>query len=376
MLILSARGGAAWLRLIAGAAMLAGAIVMLASAGAAQAENMSYPSSYHHHGAHDFSLLTYNVFARPLVVHDGQLERLLRIPRAIVRRADSRKDPIDAILFQEAFLSGTRTHNRFVAGLRRRGFSYITRVFGGSADLSFKFIDSGLFVASRWPITKQRGHVFSACDGFDCLAQKGVLYVRIVKTVDGVTQTYHLLTTHMQSSDTAAARAIRARQAAEIKKFINTLAIPRRQAVIIAGDLNVDRLHHPSEFRRLLRRLKAVSPASTNAVVPTFNSRSNVLVGSDSTARAGGCEDSYNKTMHCKCCRRQLLDYLLYLRTHRKPRSASQTTIRLKTTRRYSVCMSAPMQPYYVSGASAGCLRTWRIRDLSDHYPVLARFRF
>jgi hypothetical protein len=385
-----------------------------------------------------FNLLNWNIFARPFIAtHDGQIERMAHIPRAL---AGLNKGHVDAVVFEEAFLtgdvpSGPNAHrNQFLRNLKRAGFGHWT---GLTPAKGTEFINGGVFIASRWPIVKQRHTTYKDCKGSDCMAAKGVVYAKIKKAVAGKTEYYHVFGTHMQAWHTPKKRAIRIKQAHQMRKFISGMKLPKSAIVLMAGDMNEDLLHtlewlgeapacgakksdckkngmtyvksnkrgngkacvtgekvlckkkmidfgtraatyRGTEFaQKLIDAVGGELPKRIGNRKATSNPTDNELAGSDGAAGDHGCDNSYVKTGKCTCCHKEFLDYILFSKKHRRPTAASYQILRPRAERAFPACMSAPGQPYYVHSFSPFCKRTWKnLRNLSDHYPVLGRFDF
>jgi len=264
-----------------------------------------------------FDVLSYNVYLRPTTLFvNGQNIRARLIPPQI--------RGYDAIVFQEAFDDGAR--RRLLAPLRRE-YPYQTRVLGTDSGV---VQDGGVVIASRWPIVSQRQVLFgSACEGSDCLSDKGVLYAAINKGG----RIYHVFGTHLDADDAVT----RSRQLRIMQSFVRRINPPRTDAVFYAGDFNIDRRSRSrTEYTAMLRRLNAVAP------------RANGLRFSHD----GRISDLYNGG-------RQLLDHVFYSRVHRRP-IQSLNTVRM-------VRASEEWKELVVETAR------W---DLSDHFPVQGHFEF
>nr|MDQ3959830.1 hypothetical protein [Pseudomonadota bacterium] len=70
------------------------------------------------------------------------------------------------------------------------------------------------------------------------------------------------------------------------------------------------------------------------------------------------------------------VDHVLPSAVHQQPREASMETVALRTEREFAICYEAKLQPYYVAPDAPTCTRTVYVRDLSDHYPVIGRFKY
>ncbi len=305
-----------------------------------------------------FNVLSYNIFDRPFIIsHDGQRERVCRIPGQIFRQIAS-KNSIDAIVIQEAFTEGCRSGAELRTLLSYYGFAYSTATIDQASSLS----NGGLFIASKWPIQLSKQDVFESCTGSDCLAAKGAIYARIDKKVTGKgsTMTYHLFGAHFNAWGGKKQTKVRLKQAKQLGSFINRQHIPTTEAVIIAGDLNIDKhdkTSDQSEVTGVLNTMHAAMPVITGDQHYTTNPVHNPLaIESESSP--------------------QWLDYVLYSKQHLKPVESSIQAIALRTAKEFKACMKARLQPYDVYPDSQWCKKTASLTDLSDHYPVLGRFKY
>ncbi len=235
---------------------------------------------------------------------------------------------------------------RYPFQVRSLGCASLPRPFGSGLRLS----GGGVAIVSRWPIEQVaeqsfRGHLCFS----DRLGDKGVLYVRVNK--DG--RRVHVFGSHTQAEadpvfggvhrtlggDPASAfEQNRQANYTIIKQFIDRLEIAAGEPVIVAGDLNVDRVNQPEPFRQMLATLDAALPERRKGHPFTFDPRANSL--------AGGRQ-------------RRWLDYVLYSRAHLVPR-ASELDVQ-------PVRSSTGWKPHHWA----------RLRyDLSDHFAVIGRFRF
>ncbi len=298
------------------------------------------------------NVVSYNVFSRPFVVsYDGQTERTCRIPGELADQIAGASN-VDVLVIQEAFTPGCRSGADLRTLLSYYGWPYSTRNVGQETG---KPADGGIFIASRWPILESDEIIYSDCSGTDCLAAKGAAYARVLKTVAGETRRYNVFGTHLNAGDEAAKRTTRLEQARQLHEFASRQNIPASEAVVIAGDLNVDNLHAPDEVDALLAVLGAKLPEITGLTTNTTGPVGHPL---------------HDRSMV------KWLDYVVYLSGYAAPRRATLEAIPLRTREPFDVCMSAPLAIGYVFPNSRPCSKTLAIRDLSDHYPVLGRLSF
>ena len=263
-------------------------------------------------GANELKVTTYNVEDLPLIAKKRGA-RMAAIPDHV--------KGYDVVMFQEAF-SGLRNQLRLDLAAE---YPYQTHI---PSDNSLTVFDSGIFIVSRYPITDVADFIYPQCAGTDCGGQKGVLYAEIIK--DG--HAYHVTNTHAASFDTAEARTLRQTQFEQIRELVDNQSISAEEAVLMGGDMNVNKFLFPEDHSGMLSRLNATEPTNTGYEA-TFDARINRLIGSDKV---------------------QYLDYVVYSNTHRVP-VQSRNDVRVPRSANDAL---------------------WNWWDLSDHFPVMGEFRF
>jgi len=295
-----------------------------------------------------FTLVQYNIMDRPFWVgHDGQRERVCRISQALAQSIASR-EPVDALVINEGFVGVCAEGLQLMDLLAHYGWRHHLLPIAAW----WKPSNGGVFIASKWPITSSANMAYRACRGADCLAAKGVQYARIEKRVDGRSKLYHVFGTHLQAWGGAEAAEVRSQQAREIVAFVERQEIPSTEPVILAGDMNT---RGPSTqlFEELLATLKMSMPIMVGERRATMDV-DNTLFGRGPW----------------------LVDYVLTSDAHQQPERATVEVLALKAEGEFAICVEAPLQPFYVRPDASTCTRTRRVRDLSDHYPVIGRFTF
>ena len=125
-----------------------------------------------------------------------------------------------------------------LASMYKKGFIYssglVNRYFGSE---EVGTLNSGVVIVSRHPIEHWDFVRFADAVGDDALADKGVVYAKINKKGHHV----HVFSSHTQAWQEEAHIACRAKQLAQMRDFITAQCIPKTEAVIICGDLNVNR---------------------------------------------------------------------------------------------------------------------------------------
>jgi hypothetical protein len=295
----------------------------------------------------------YNILDRPYIVgHEGQRERMCRIPQALARLAA--REHIEAIVFNESFSGVCIPGLSFRDLLAYYGWRYTLPTIAAPIIASGRMIlgNSGIFIASRWPILASENMIYRACSGSDCLAAKGVRYAKIQKTVDGRSKLVHVFGSHLQGYRGTNVAGVRRQQLRELAEFVLKQAIPADESVLLAGDFNV-RGPLGGDFQDLVDTLRVSVP-------PIIGERRGTM-DVDNTLFSRGP---------------WWVDYVLPSAVHQQPTEASMEAIALKTDREFAICDRAMLLPFYVSPWSSICTRTVYVRDLSDHYPVIGRFTY
>lgn len=227
---------------------------------------------------HAFSVLTYNVEGLPWPIASGRADDLVAIADRLRDLRATGQAP-NVVVLQEAFTTEARAVGR------KAGYRYI--VDGPSADHAVpagtdtgnpafnaaarwwsgetegKMLGSGLQLLSDYPIVEIRRMVFPAgdCAGYDCLANKGALLVRVA--VPGLATPVDIVTTHLNSrtaSGVAKSRADRAyaRQVDLLTGFVEKARDPRNP-LIVAGDFNLGKtpVRRAALFGQIERRWSA-----------------------------------------------------------------------------------------------------------------------
>ena len=191
------------------------------------------------------NVMSYNIYClTPPIAFTDQDERCRHI-------VDVCAD-YDAVLIQEAFDNDSRV-NELIPNMSTV-FPHYTAIL----DTANALEDGGIMIFSRWPILTEEQYYFDACEGSDCLANKGVMYAKIEK----LGSPYHLFATHTQAFTSTAEVLSRMAQLREIRSFVQSRSIPANEPIIIGGDLNVDmHVNNMSEYDSLLSILNIQEPA-------------------------------------------------------------------------------------------------------------------
>jgi endonuclease/exonuclease/phosphatase family metal-dependent hydrolase len=283
------------------------------------------------------NLLSYNVYLRPPIFRNGQQVRAELLPDKL--------RGYDAIIFNEMFHPAYRSIllNGLASLPSGTEYQNQTPPLGNSGISNHVFgADSGVIIASRWPISTVRFRPFSTnrrlrfrrgydaegnltCYGTDCRGDKGVVYA----TINKLGRRFHLFATHLQADSSGLDREARMNQIRTIKSFIDEQNIPSDELVIVGGDLNVNRASS-SEYNQMLAELNATHP------------------------EVMGHRFTYDRVINRLAKdERSFLDYVLFSNQHRRPMSSHNEVRILRSD------------------------RPWRARlisDLSDHFAIYGRF--
>ncbi|KAJ1960707.1 hypothetical protein GGI12_003660 [Dipsacomyces acuminosporus] len=163
----------------------------------------------------------------------------------------------DVVCLQEVFAVGSSRTDRLLAAAEKQGFKY--SVVSEKQPTSSLGFDGGIVILSKHPIVDSERHDYKPGTDVDYLIKKGVLYAKLAiykqqqQQQTGEPATYlHVFNTHTQASYTNVTMTqphVRARlsQLHEFHNFLESTLPKHRQAgeaVILAGDYNVDRRTH------------------------------------------------------------------------------------------------------------------------------------
>jgi phospholipase C len=295
-----------------------------------------------------FTIVQYNIMDRPFWVgHDGQRERVCRIPQALARSIAAREH-VDVLVFNESFSGICAGDLRLTDLLSYYGWHHHLP----TVSTWWKPSGGGIFIASKWPIVASLNMAYTACRLSDCLAAKGVQYASIEKRVDGRTKRYHVFGTHMQGWGGAEAAAVRSEQAREMARFIAQQHIPSTEPGLLAGDFNTRGPENP-QFQAFIDILGVSMPPIVGERRATMDV-DNMLFGRGPW----------------------WVDYVLPSVAHQRPIKAELEAVALRTEGEFALCVEAGLRPFYVGPYASACAKTLRVRDLSDHYPVIGRFEY
>jgi len=222
-------------------------------------------------GSAQISVLTYNVRGLPWPIALGRGQALREIGRELASLRRDGRQP-DVVLIQEGFRdevaqlfqeSGYRYWAQGPDRTERTGFAgsvvAARDLFRGEGV--GKMLGAGLHVFSDAPIVDVRSAAYNNCAGFDCLANKGAMLVRLAPP--GVPGTVDVVNTHMNSRKASSAprsRTLPAHngQVRELQAFLQA----NREAgapLLLGGDFNIRNSPQRYYFDALERPYTVVS---------------------------------------------------------------------------------------------------------------------
>lgn len=189
----------------------------------------------------EFSLLSYNIWATTVFGSKKVDTRLAEMPAVM--------SGYDALVLTEVF-DPIRT-NKLLRDLAQEYSFTSSEIFKLG-----KIMQSGTRILTPWPVEEEKSLKYTNCNGIQCAATRGVIYTRINK----LGYIYHVFATHTQSSDDDANRTARLAQLEEMGEFIRAQNIPADEAVILAGDFNVNKIGLPDDRDQMEYILNATEP--------------------------------------------------------------------------------------------------------------------
>jgi hypothetical protein len=321
----------------------------------------------------DFISMQYNLFCRPhYVSHDGQRQRMNRIPDVI---NEIKPDVVSFCeLYDDIYI------NTLFKKLEEFGYIYnTTKIYGSIFKLS-----GGIFMVSRWPIIDEDNIKFEdVCNNLDCFTNKGVLYIKIIKH----DKIFHIFSTHLQNGYYKFLET-QIKQLLIMKEFVLSKNIPYSEPVIFQGDFNM----HLKDLSYIFDILNVYIPDISDKY--SMDPSTNILVGRDgdffieekcnknyteSWGKKGSnltyTQDSNNKLhdKYCLCCDFELYDLVLASKNHIPPVLSTFDVLPIKTKQSFKVPWKAILQP--VSNPLF-VHEFMELYDLSDHYPVIAKYKY
>jgi len=267
-------------------------------------------------------ILAYNVQLLPTGLSaTGQAERVERLPEHL--------DGYDVLVLTEVFDATLR--GRLLRDLSAE-YPYSARVLGSDGLLRQ---DGGVVLVSRLPIVREAQHVYRSRTGMDARADKGALYACLERGEER----FHVFGTHLQANSGEDPAGVRCQQLAELAGFVADRGIPDEEPLVIAGDMNIDRLAEPDGYARMVSILEARDLPVTSGDPYTYDPETNDLAEGEA---------------------REVLDYVLLGARNLAP---LEVEVRVRAPRAATpwLLQDDPPRPRH---------------DLSDHHALEARLHF
>lgn len=209
------------------------------------------------------SVMTYNLEGLTWPARTGRAPFLEEMTAEFARMEQAGLLP-DVIVFQEAFstaalrTASSTPHPYYALGPRAPTRSGLPKTRDPvlrkrnylRGEWGMRFMGSGIAIASRYPITAAYSQPYgpTSCAGWDCLANKGVMLVRIA--VPGLADPVEIATTHMNAQGASKAPpekhlAAHNAQSAELADFLDRVS-QVGSPLVLAGDFNMRR--SPARF--------------------------------------------------------------------------------------------------------------------------------
>ena len=257
-----------------------------------------YKSSTLYNKTISLKTVNYNLFGRwnGVTGYEGQDTRLENIPTAILANPKLGSD-IDVITFEEAWcpndqlFSGpvmcakNKSRDLLTTAMIKAGWQYHTNVIDKpGVSVVDKPANGGAIIFSKWPILATSQYVYTKGLGQDKEAAKGVIYIRIKKTENGISQIFNIFGTHLQAWSTPEGKNARQNELREIHDiFLPAIGIPKNgsEVVLYQGDMNTDYVLYPDEVDEMQSILKAKLPQFIGKQLYSSDPSTNYLVGKD-----------------------------------------------------------------------------------------------
>ena len=241
-------------------------------------------------GQISFNIVNYNIYSFPyFLFFHGQNERLARIPMKLSQiDFDIGLDVVTinelwTSNFDDVFKKSATYYEPFVnMMLQNWPYYYVSP----PTETPNGILNNGLAIFSKHPIIDSGCFFYNECNFEDCLANKGALYVKILKQKYNSSEyiNINIITTHPGAGNIQEIQDVRGVQFTDLANWItNTLKLPSDEPLIIDGDMNMNQFNKASfpgptsfassvdnslpisgEYQFLLSVLNATSPEITD----------------------------------------------------------------------------------------------------------------
>ena len=172
-------------------------------------------------------ILSYNIACMPRILNffGKPCDRIERLNRYIYKQRP------DIFCLQEVFSSGT---------LKSINDYFKEKYYIYSYNDTYISLDSGLLIASKYPILKKKVHIFKHSYGEDKLSNKGVLVIDVIIN----NKRYSILNTHLNADPIFGfkqkATNVRGKQINQLRSIIRQKKRKDINNIILCGDFNID----------------------------------------------------------------------------------------------------------------------------------------
>ncbi len=158
----------------------------------------------------------------------------------------------DVVIFEEAFDPLPRLLN-MVPAMEAAGFVHNSGILN-----DYLPFNGGVIIFSKWPIDHTNQYDFQLCgpNAQDCLANKGIMYARILK----LGKPYNVFGTHFDAGSDSMDLAAKNLQYTEMRNFIADQGISEEEPVIWGGDLNTDAANDHNLYSNLRDSIDIIVP--------------------------------------------------------------------------------------------------------------------
>lgn len=207
----------------------------------------------------ELKILSWNIYMLPYISLFNDNDKRAK---AIAERLNGSDYHI--IVFQEAFSSKCRN---ILSRVLLASFPY---QYGPVNDARFSLrTNSGLWIVSKFPLTKLDQLEFSRSKGYDAVARKGaVLFEGAFKG-----SRFQLLATHLQAMDS---QELREMQCSEIREHLLNPYFHKNTPQFLCGDFNID-MHDTADYHRMLHILDATNGNLSGNLKVTYDEVDNNL---------------------------------------------------------------------------------------------------